>query len=277
MKKGRTRFLVVTSTVVLITGLLVPRAAFAWNPFGSLVKAFLEAIRTSGGLPVTDPLSLEQLQSAVKTAGDQYAYLQQQYAALKNLPQRYRGQFTTWLHSWAPSHYGNTGGMVNVLNTGGDPTGAYGNLTSQLQVYPSASSISGDELANIKRVAARVDLRDGSVMSLMQTVGQLRANNQQVAQQIANLNSDTLSDGQTAMQVAERQATAQVLMLQSQRDAANLQVQAAQLEALRAMEEREHEVENSNDVLWLHQTVGATTRASVANQGAELNAWRLNP
>jgi hypothetical protein len=205
-----------------------------------------------------------------------YGLLTSQYAALKDFLPRYESQFMTWARSWSPSHYNNTGEMVNVFNSGSNPTGAYGSLTTSLQVYPGSLGVSSDELTRIRQTAGRIDVRDGTVQQLLQTVGLMRQNNQQVEQQISNLNADILSDGQDSMAVEQRQATAQVLMLQSQRDAANLQLQVAQLAALQATEEREEQVQNANDVLWLHQTVGASAQASVANQGAELQAWSLN-
>jgi hypothetical protein len=204
-----------------------------------------------------------------------YSFYQQEYQSLAGMPSRYRSQFTSWLQSWAPSHYGNTGGMVNVLNSGSDPTSAYGGLTTPLQVYTgdSRSGLSLDELNRVKQLAARVDLRDGNLQSLFQTIGLARQNNQQVSQQLANLQNDSLADGQTQLAVEQRTAVASVMALEASRDAQALALQTAQLQALESMERREQLVEASNEALWLHQASAPPTQ----NWGSEMNAWRLNP
>jgi hypothetical protein len=107
----------------------------------------------------------------------------------------------------------------------------------------------------IKASTGYVQLTDGGIQGLMQAVGQQRYNSQRIQQQISNLQSDSLADGQTALQVAQHQSAAGVLMLQQSRDTANTQMLIAQQAAITAMREREQLVESTNTLIASQQSL----------------------
>jgi hypothetical protein len=256
MKKKAT---VAVLGAVMVFTLLVPRQGSAF-PFGGFGAEIIYLIR----LVTAAKAQLGQLQNT-------YGLLNSQYHALKSLPQRYQAQFTGMLNFRSSDAYGNVGGIAGVLNAGGDPSGTYGQIASRMNQY-ALSGMSLDALQRVKSSAAYVQLADGGIQGIMQAIGQQRANSQRIQQQIANLQADSLADGQTALQVAQHQSATQVLLLQQSRDAATTQMLIAQQAAISAMHEREAMVEKINTEIASQQAVPMIPQ-SVG--GSELQTWTM--
>jgi hypothetical protein len=85
---------------------------------------------------------------------------------LRNMPARYRAQFSNWRNLTALNNYGNTGGWVSGANSGLLPSvlTGYQQATTQLGTY-DANALSGmtaDELSRVKSQYASVELTDGA-------------------------------------------------------------------------------------------------------------------
>ena len=231
---------IVVGAVLVAVLVSVPRQANAFWGIGDVVYLIMLVHRAE-----TQIAQLKQT----------YGLFSSQYQALKSLPQRYQAQFTSMLSFHPRSDaYGNLGGITGVMNLGTDPTAAYGQVTSAMGV-PQIGGLPPDMQQRIKASTGYVQLTDGGIQGLMQAVGQQRYNSQRIQQQISNLQSDSLADGQTALQVAQHQSAAGVLMLQQSRDTANTQMLIAQQAAITAMREREQLVESTNTLIASQQSL----------------------
>ena len=99
---------------------------------------------------------------------------------------------------------------------------------------------------------------DGANVSALTTVGNIRANAQDVQQQIANLEHDSLSPDaslNTEVSVLNKINASNVLTLRTLQDANNLRVAALEQQVLQAKQQRDTDAANLNYAVQVRQQV----------------------
>jgi hypothetical protein len=162
---------------------------------------------------------------------------------LRNMPARYRAQFSQWRNTTAGNLYGNTGTWLTGINTGQLHTG-YQQATTQLLPYNQdhLSAMNADELARVKSQYASVELADGANTTAITTIGAIRGNAQNLQTQLANLEQDSLSGDaglNTEVSVLNKINAANVLTLRSIQDSNKLLASLLEQQTILAKQQRE--------------------------------------
>lgn len=189
---------------------------------------------------------LVQLQRTYQQILNQYNLALQMAQNLRNMPARYRAQFSQWRNVTALNQYGNTGGWVSGANSGLLPSvlTGYQQATTQLGTYdPKAlSDMTPDELSRIKSQYASVELTDGANTNALETIGSIRANAQMLQTQINNLEQDSLSGDpslNSAVEVLNKINATNVLTLRSIQDTNKLLASLLEQQTIAAKQQRE--------------------------------------
>src|SRR5260221_2635801 len=103
---------------------------------------------------------------------------------LENMPARYRATFSQWRNFPANDLYGNTAGWVGAVNGSGaqSVSPAYQRATIPLLTYSQAdlNTINPNDARNLRSIYASLELADGANVSGLTTVGNIRANSQNI-------------------------------------------------------------------------------------------------
>jgi hypothetical protein len=192
-------------------------------------------------------MQLAQLQETYQEVVNQYRLAAAMAHNIQNMPERYKAYFSQWRDlATVPDVYQNTGAWVNGVNTGNLPTvlQGYHEATTPLEQYTSdeLSRMTPRELQQVEAGYASVELADGANANAMATIGNIRADAQEVQNRIANLEDDSFSNkpalnGQVA--VLNKINAANILMLRSLQDTNNLRLQALEQQVIRSKEQRD--------------------------------------
>jgi hypothetical protein len=189
---------------------------------------------------------LIQLQKSYAQITNQLNLAMQMATFLRNMPSRYRAQFSQWRNVTSLNTFGNTGSWVSGINSGLLPainTG-YQKATTQLLPY-SAARLSGMDPFELDRVQsqyASVELADGANMNAMATIGSIRSSAQQVQAQIGNLEQDSLSNDSglnSEVSVLNKINAAGVLTLRTLQDSNKLLASLLEQQTILAKQQRE--------------------------------------
>lgn len=194
-----------------------------------------------GTLPVFDVTSWGELVSQLHEMQQQYTLLTQTYNQITsqykqivtnatllpvNMFARYRAVLSPWKFSTATNTYGTTGGWINSINSGAGVSAGYGSAVTPLQNYGAVwGSIPGDQQDQLKRNYATLEIRDGSSINSMTTLGTIRGNAPQVENAIAGLEADSLSSDpslNTEVGVLNKINAATVISLRNTQDSNKL-------------------------------------------------------
>jgi len=145
-----------------------------------------------GTLPVFDVTSWGELVSQLHQMQQQYPLLTQTYNQITsqykqmvtnatllpvNMFARYRAVLSPWKFSTATNTYGTIGGWINSINSGAGASAGYGSAVTPLQNYGAVwGSIPGDQQDQLKRNYATLEIRDGSSINSITTLGTIRGN-----------------------------------------------------------------------------------------------------
>jgi hypothetical protein len=198
-------------------------------------------------------LRYNQLVQQLAQLRQTYAQIVQQYNLafrmaqnLRNMPARYRAQFSQWRNVVAPNTYGNTGNWVSGMNTGlpGTVNTGYQQATVPLLHYngQALGAMTPDELNRVKSQYASVELSDGANVTAMAAIGAIRDNAQTIQNQINNLEQDTLSDDpnlNSEVSVLNKINAANVLTLRTLQDSNKLLVSLLEQNVVAAKQQRE--------------------------------------
>jgi hypothetical protein len=192
-------------------------------------------------------MQLAQLQQTYAEVVSQYNLALQMARNLQNMPARYKAYFSQWRYlTTVPDAYHNTGTWVNGVNTGSLPLiqQGYQRATDQLRQYSPAAiaAMTPEELQRAAAGYASVELADGANTNAMATIGNIRADAQAVQNQVANLESDSLSSNpslNTEVAVLNKINAANVLMLRTLQDANNLRLAALEQQVIRSKQRRD--------------------------------------
>jgi hypothetical protein len=189
---------------------------------------------------------LIQLRHSYAQLVSQYNLALQMSRNLRNMPARYRAQFSQWRSTVAPNTYANTSGWINGANSGQLPIvlAGYHQATTQLNTYdPNAlSGMTADELARVKAQYASVELADGANTTALVTIGSIRGNAQALERRINNLEQDSLSSDpslNSEVQVLNKINAANVLTLRSIQDSNKLLASLLEQHTVVAKQQRE--------------------------------------
>ena len=137
---------------------------------------------------------LAQLKQTYQQILTQYNLALAMSQNLRNMPARYRAQFSQWRNGAALNTYGNTGGWIAGINTG-NVGGGYQQATTPLGRYQQdhLASMDAVELSRVQSQYASVELTDGANSTAMASIGTIRGNAQNLETQLRNLENDSLS------------------------------------------------------------------------------------
>jgi len=194
-----------------------------------------------------------QLQQQLIQLRNSYAQLVAQYNLafqmaknLRNMPARYKAQFSSWRGTFAQNTYGNTSGWVNGMNVGqfGSANSGYQQATTQLLQYNPTflSDMTPEELSRVKSQYATVELSDGANEMAITTIGSIRGNAQTLEGRIANLEEDSLSSDpnlNTEVSVLNKINAASVLTLRTVQDSNKLLASLLEQQTIMAKQQRE--------------------------------------
>jgi hypothetical protein len=179
---------------------------------------------------------LVQLQKTFALYQQQFNLLNVEAQSLKGLPSRYRYTFANWQQFVAGNQYGNTStwadgittGNVNAIQTG------FRNLLPAIQ--PIDVSATPQAQKDWRQQFGLIQLQDASLMTGMKAIGDIRANIQQNARTLAQLEADAMSADpnlQSAKALQQKTLVAMLLMIHTLQDtnraltsSIDLQVQA---------------------------------------------------
>jgi hypothetical protein len=277
MKHSRSK----TVAIALAVALIVPIASRAQFGFGGIVydptnyhNAVLRYIQLEQ--------QLAQLRQTYQQVWSHYQLALQMSRNLQNMPARYRATFSQWRSFTANDLYGNTTRWVGAVNGAGPQSvnPAYQQATIPLLTYGQAdlNAINPADARNLRSVYASLQLSDGANVSALTTVGNLRANAQNVQQQIANLEQDSLSNDptlNTEVGVLNKINASNVLTLRTLQDSNNLRLAAVEQQVLQAKQQRDLEAANLNFAIQMRQQAGQNLAPFSANLGQSLGSYRL--
>jgi len=187
---------------------------------------------------------LAQLQKTYTQTVTAYNLALQMSRNLKNMPARYRAQFSNWRNVTATNTYGNTAGWLGGINTDLNTINGYLRATTQLSFYnPTALANMPDrEQARVKSQYASVELADGANINALSTIGAIRGNAAALETRMNNLEQDSLSDDSSLnseVAVLNKINATNVLTLRSIQDSNKLLASLLELQTIAAKQQRE--------------------------------------
>jgi hypothetical protein len=201
---------------------------------------------------------------------------------IHNMPGRYRAVFSQWRSFTSGDLYGNTTRWVSAVNGGGaqSVSPAYQQAIVPFLAYNQAvlTAMNPVDALHLKSVAASLQLTDGANVSALTTVGNVRANAQNVQQQIANIEQDSLSPDaglNTEMSVLNKINASNVLTLRTLQDANNLRVAALEQQVLQAKQQRDTDAANLNFAMQMREQVTQNLAPFNSNLTQSLSSYRL--
>jgi hypothetical protein len=189
---------------------------------------------------------LIQLENSFAQLVHQYDLALQMARSIENMPARYEAQFAQWKNTFAADTYGNTRAWITGINSGQLPviTTGYQQATTQLLPYSNQvlAGMNAQELARVQSQYASVQLSDGINLNSMQAIGAMRANAQEIQNQIANLEQDSFSGDpnlNTEVSVLNKINAANMLTLRSVQDSNKLLASLLEQQTILAKQQRE--------------------------------------
>ena len=186
---------------------------------------------------------LLQLHQTYEEIVNQYNLALRMAQNLQNMPARYQAVFSQWRNGAALDTYGNTGAWVTAVNTGALGNG-YQLATTQLVPYGPAylASMDPQELSRVQSQYASVELADGANLTAIGTIGAIRQNALAIQNQMANLETDSLSADpnlNTEVSVLNKINAANMLTLRSVQDSNKLLASLLEEQTIVAKQQRE--------------------------------------
>jgi hypothetical protein len=222
---------------------------------------------------------LAQLRQTYQQILNQYnlALAMSQY--LRNMPERYRAQFSAWRNGEALDTYGNTGAWITGINTGA-VGGGYQQATTRLNLYQPEylASMDAQELARVQSQYASVELADGANTTAMASIGTIRDHAQNVEAQLANLEDDSLSanpDLNTEVSVLNKINAAHVLTLRSVQDTNKLMASLLEIQTIAAKQQRETTANTVNADITRRASFVQNMAAITGTLGDSLQNFRM--
>ncbi|HEY6252952.1 MAG TPA: hypothetical protein VI685_23585 [Candidatus Angelobacter sp.] len=193
---------------------------------------------------------LQQLQQTYSLYMQQYQFLRSQAQQMQNMVDRYRAQFAQWQNLTAANTLGNTSWWVSGINSGNYGTAQQG--YNQINIPLSAPPAAIDSQA-LKNAYGLEQVSDGSTVTAMATIGQLRNNAQQLELHIKQLENDSLSsapDVNTQLAVLNKINAANVLLVRTMQDTNKLLASLLEQQLITTQRSRASSVSSINTALY---------------------------
>jgi hypothetical protein len=228
-------------------------------------------------------LQLAQLRSTYQQVVNQYNLAVQMARSIQNMPARYRAQFSNWRNlTTVPDVYQNTRSWVEGVNSGNLSTvqAGYSQTINQLERYNPGelAAMPSHERQRVLANYANVELADGVNTSSLAAIGTLRADAPEIQRQIANLESDSLSNNpQLNSQVAvlNKINAANVLTLRTLQDGNNLRLSQLEQQVLASQERRDAMTTAINADIYQRQNMVPEISSVTNGLGTSLANYRL--
>jgi hypothetical protein len=222
---------------------------------------------------------LAQLRQTYQQIVTQYNLALAMSQNLRNMPARYRAQFSQWRNGTALNVYGNTGGWIAGVNTG-NVGGGYRQATTQLALYQQDHLASMDpvELSRVQSQYASVELADGANSTAMASLGAIRGNAENLEARLRNLESDSLSgdpDLNSEVSVLNKINAANVLTLRSVQDTNKLLASLLEIQTVLAKQQREATTNTINTDIARRATAAANIAQVTGTLSDSLQTFRI--
>ena len=266
--------------VLLVLGLCVSTASAQFS-FGGIVydptnyhNAVLRYIQLQQQL-----LQLRQTYAQILS---QYNLALRMAQNIRNMPARYRAQFSQWRNVIAPNTYGNTGMWVNGMNTGLAATvnTGYHQTTLPLLQYNGQflAAMTPDEQTRVKSQYASVELSDGSNVTAMATMGAIRENAQLIQNQTNNLEQDSFSGDpnlNTEVSVLNKINATNVLTLRTLQDSNKLLLSLLEQNVIAAKQQRDAVANSIDTDINRQATIAGNLSRVTSTLGNSLQNFRM--
>lgn len=196
---------------------------------------------------------LQQLQQTYRLYMQQYQFLRGQAQQLQNMVGRYRAQFAQWQNLTADNTLGNTSWWVSGINSGNYSTAQQGYAQINIPLSAPPATINSQTLKNAYGLE---QVSDGSTITAMATIGQLRNNAQQLELHIKQLENDSLSsapDLNTQLAVLNKINAADVLLVRTMQDTNKLLASLLEQQLITTERTRTSAVSSINTALYRQQ------------------------
>jgi hypothetical protein len=245
------------------------------------------------GITVFDPSVYAEAIAEVSKLVQQYNQLVQTYQMITNqynqmlwmarsLPgalARFRAIPTPWFLSSATNTYGTTGGWISAINTGTNVPGGYQTATIPLLGYGAAlGNVAADQLSQLQKHYATIELSDGANEDGLATVGTLRANAPEVETALQNLESASLDsdpDFNTEIAVLNKINAASVIALRNGQDTNKLLTEVAEQQFIQSKRRRDSEAQAVNNHIAFMANEQSYLSSQKANASDAMLAFRM--
>ena len=156
---------------------------------------------------------LSNAQKQLAFAQSQYGLFTSEYQSIKSLPTRYRYTFTNWQQSAAGNQYGNTNAWFNGITSGNANAVQTGFRNLLPAIQPVDVTATPQAQQDWRQQYGLIQLQDASLMSGMKAIGDIRANIQNNATVLAQLEADATSTDPTMQSEKALQQKTLVAML----------------------------------------------------------------
>lgn len=189
---------------------------------------------------------LAELDRTYQQIVNQYNLALEMAQDIRNMPARYRAEFSQWTKTLANDTYGNTGGWIRGINSGELPIIAIGYRAATTELLPYneqvLAAMNPDELSRVESQYASVELSDGINVNAMETIGDIRANAEDIQNHMTNLEEDSFSedpDLNTEVSVLNKINAANMLTLRTAQDSNKLLASLLEQQTLAAKQQRD--------------------------------------
>jgi len=235
---------------LLPAGLLLLAAALMTQPAHALFGFSIVYDPTNYHNAVLRYIQLQQQLAQLRLM---YAQIRQQYdfsvhmaEYIRNMPTRYRAEFSRWRNLTANDVYGNVDRWLVGANTGAAPVvlEGYNRATIPLLEYDQnfLSRLSDAERHAVQATYASLQLTDGVNREAMANIGSIRAAAPTVEDRISTLETDSFSDDpnmNTQLAVLNKINAANLILLRTLQDTNKLQAAALEQQLLASKQQRD--------------------------------------
>jgi hypothetical protein len=196
---------------------------------------------------------LQRLEQTYNLYMQQYQFLRGQTQQVQNMVARYRADFARWSNLTAGNTLGNTSSWVSGINSGNYAIAQQGYGQINIPLSTPLAIINSQRLKNAYGLE---QLSDGSTINGMATIGQLRANAQQLELHINQLEDDSFSsssDLNTQTAVLNKLNAATVLMVRTMQDTNKLLASLLEQQLIATERNRSSTVSAINTTLYRQQ------------------------
>jgi hypothetical protein len=246
------------------------------------------------GVTVFDPTSWGELVSQLQQMQQQYSLLTQTYSQITNqyrqmqtnatlLPinmlARYRAVLSPWKFTAAGNTYGTTGGWVTSINSGAGAVSGYGAATTPLQNYSTVwNSIPADQQEQIKRNYSTLEIKDGTNVNSITTLGTIRSNAPQVENAISGLEADSLSSDpnlNTEVGVLNKINAANLISIRNTQDSNKLLASVLEQQLAAEKARRDAEAQSVNNQIAFQAQQGNLIQQHMTGTTAVLTGFNI--